>query len=500
MSNTSQVVKVGIFMTICLVILGWLILRVEDWKLWGPKGTRVDAIFDSIVGLDDKAAVRLAGVRVGRVDGIRLEGRKARVSLLLDQPIAFVEGSYAAIANQGLLGDKFIELRLGAEGAALLPAGTVLPGKTPVSFDDAMAKIDGIADSIQGFMGGGGGTGGAGGAGGAGGGISVLIDSIKATSDELRALIAENRSNLSGTMANFERFSETLARELPRITEQIARVLDQVDGVLAENRGNLKDSMANIRELTAQVQTSVDNLNSITTKIASGEGTIGKLINSPEAHDQLMSALGSVEKGVDALGSTLSRVNELKLELGIDGAYLSEVEDTRSAFSLDLLPHGDASERYYRVELVSDPRGRISEKNEIVTVTLPDGSTATTTTDRLTSETRRNNWSALFGFPFAEKRGSLWVGIVENTAGVQVDYSFFDKRAMLSFEAFDFGRELNLDPHLRLTGQWNFYRHLYIQGGYDDPLVEQFRSPFLGAGVRWSDDDLKYLMGAVPKL
>lgn len=494
MTNTSQVVKVGIFMTVCLVLLGWLILRVEDWKLWGSKGVRVDALFDSVVGLDDKAAVRLAGVRVGRVDGIRLEGRKARVSLLLDQPVAFVEGSSAAIANQGLLGDKFIELRLGPEGAALLPPGAVLPGTTPVSFDDAMAKIEEIGTSVQNFMSGGGGE------GAAGGRISELIDSVKATSDELRALIAENRANVSGTMANFERFSETLARELPRITEQIAHVLAQVDGVLAENRETLKDSMANIRELTERVQTSVDNLNTITTKIASGEGTIGKLVSSPEAHDQLMSALGSVEKGVSALGDTLGRVNDLKLNLGLDGAYLSELEDWRSAFRLDVLPHGDESPRFYRVELVTDPRGRIYEKREIVTVTLPDGSTATTTTDRLTSDTERANWSALFGFPFAERRGSLWAGVIENSAGVQVDYSFFDKRAALSFEAFDFGRERDLDPHLRLTGQWNFLRNLYVKAGYDDPLVEEFRSPFVGVGIRWSDDDLKYLMGSVPGL
>src|SRR3989304_665382 len=65
MSNASQVVKVGIFMTVCLVLLGWLILRVEDWKLWGDEGSRVDAVFDSVAGLDDKAAVRLAGVRGG---------------------------------------------------------------------------------------------------------------------------------------------------------------------------------------------------------------------------------------------------------------------------------------------------------------------------------------------------------------------------------------------------------------------------------------------------
>ena len=70
----------------------------------------------------------------------------------------------------------------------------------------------------------------------------------------------------------------------------------------------------------------------------------------------------------------------------------------------------------------------------------------------------------------------------------------------LSLEAFDFGRERDLDPHLRLTGQWNFYRNLYVKAGYDDPLVDEFRSPFLGIGIHWSDDDLKYLMGSVPKL
>lgn len=498
MSNVSQVVKVGIFMTICLLLLGWLVLRVEDWKLWGDKGTRVEALFDSVVGLDDKAAVRLAGVRVGRVDGIHLEGRKARVSLLLDQPVALVEGSYAAIANQGLLGDKFVELRLGPEGAALLPPGAVLPGKTPVSFDDAMAKIDDIADSIQGFMGGG--AGGAGGPGGAGGGFSALIASIQATSEELRTLIAENRSSLDGTVRNFERFSSTLANELPRLTSQIAQMLDQVDGVLAENRTNLKDSMANIKEVSERVQTSVENLNEITGKVARGEGTIGKLVNSEEAHEQLMSALGSVENGVNALGATLGRVNDLKIGVGLEGAYLSELEDSRSAFRLDLLPHGDESPRLYRFELVSDPRGRITEKQETVTVTGPDGSVETTVTDKLTRETRRNNWSALFGFPFAGRRGSLWAGIIENTGGVQVDWSTPERRMTVSFEAFDFGRERDLDPHLRLTGQWNILRSLYVKAGYDDPLVDEFKSPFVGVGIRWTDDDLKYLLGAMPKL
>ncbi len=486
-----QTLKVGLFMTIAMLLLAWLILSVEDLRLFGGPGTRIDARFDSVVGLDDKAAVRLAGVRVGRVDGIRLEGRRARVTLLLDEPLPLTEGTVAAIANQGLLGDKFVELLPGPEGAPPLAPGAVLDGRTPISFDQAMAKIEEIGSSIQGALGGLGGEG--------GGGFGSLVTSIQATADELRAVIAENRAQFAGTMRNFERFSGTLADELPRLTARIEQVLAQVDEVVGENRGDLRESMANIREVSERVQTSVDNLNLITDKIARGEGTIGKLVNSDQAHDELMSALGSVEKGVTALGDTLGRVQKLRLDLGFDGVYLADLDDSRSAFRLDLLPRGEESPRLYRVELVSDPRGRLYERSETVTVRLPDGTEETTVTDRLVRDERRYNYSVLFGVPFAERRGALWAGLIENTGGVQVDYSLLDRRFWLTFEAFDFGRERDLDPHLRLTGQWNFHRNLYLKAGYDDPLVDEFKSPFFGAGVRWSDDDLKYLLGSAPK-
>ena len=53
-----------------------------------------------------------------------------------------------------------------------------------------------------------------------------------------------------------------------------------------------------------------------------------------------------------------------------------------------------------------------------------------------------------------------------------------------------------LDCHLRLTGRWQFHPNLYVVGGYDDVLEDD--SLFLGGGIRWNDDNLKYLLGAVP--
>ena len=73
----SSAVKVGLFATLCLLVLAYLILRVEDVELFAPTAQQVDAVFDSVAGLDDKAAVRVAGVRVGRVDGVGLDGARA---------------------------------------------------------------------------------------------------------------------------------------------------------------------------------------------------------------------------------------------------------------------------------------------------------------------------------------------------------------------------------------------------------------------------------------
>src|SRR5690606_24711604 len=212
------------------------------------------------------------------------------------------------------------------------------------------------------------------------------------------------------TMRNFERFSATLADELPRLTARIEQVLGQVDGVITENRGELRSSMANISEVTDRIRTSVDNLNEITTKIASGEGTIGKLVNSDEAHDELMSALGSVEKGVTALGDTLGRVQKLRLDVAMESAWLTEPEEARSRVRLDILPQGSESARFYRVDVVSDPTGRLTQRFDTITTTLPDGSTEITTIERLRREQKRAEFSALVGFPFAERRGRFWAG------------------------------------------------------------------------------------------
>ena len=236
----KPLVKIGVFATLWLVILAVIIWQIEDWNPFAKEGRRIDAVFKSVAGLDEKASVRVAGVRVGRVDGVGLQDRMARVTLLLEQPVPLVEGTIARVANLGLLGEKYIEIVPGPPGGKPLPPGAVLPGETPPTIDEAIAKINDIGASIQEM------TGSFSGAD-FGGNINRLVDELELTSREIRLLVAENRANLGATIGNFRQASAALATELPRLADQMNRTLSQIESLVADNRGGVSDSLSNIR-------------------------------------------------------------------------------------------------------------------------------------------------------------------------------------------------------------------------------------------------------------
>lgn len=481
-----QAVKVGLFMSVALALLAYLILEIEDLRLFAPDAQRVDAAFDSVAGLDDKAPVRVAGVRVGRVDGIRLQDDQAVVSLLLEEPIRLTEGTRAAVANVGMLGDKFIELQPGPADAPPLAAGMVIPGDSPVSFDQALKRLDGLASAVGEVVGSIAGE-------GPEAPLAGLIDNLAQTSLEVRELVSGNRRQVTATIGNFERFSESLADELPRLVEQMRRLVDQVDAVVSENRTAIGSSLENVSAVTGELRQTVDHLNQISGRIARGEGSLGKLVNSEEAHDSLVSTLDTIEKGVDDLSQTLGTIRKLTLDLGFDGYYLEGAEETRTEFNVRI--GRPDSGRFYLLGAVDDPRGRARAKTERLTITNSDGSTSTTTTRRLTLEDKIT-FSAQVGFRLG--RAAFRAGLFESSGGSAVDYGFLEDRLWLSMEAFDFGRVEDLDPHLRLSGRWRLHPNISIVAGWDDFLVDERESIFLGAGLSWNDDDLKYLLGSVP--
>jgi phospholipid/cholesterol/gamma-HCH transport system substrate-binding protein len=492
----NQAIKVGFFATICLVVLAVLVWKVEDWNPFTHSSTHhLEAVFPSVAGLDEKAAVRVAGVRVGKVDTIGLapDGRSARVTLVLEHPLALTQGARARITDMGLLGDKYVEIIPGREGAPLLPPGTVLHGSAPVSFDDAMAKLDSIGDSIQSAVGSfSGGPGGS-----IGGNINSLVQDLQKTSEEIRALVAENRTGVASSVRNIDLLTATLSRELPRIADQTQHALDQVAAVIAENRENVKGSTGNIKELTDKLQASVDNLNGITGTINSGQGTVGKLVKSDEAYNRVVGTLDSIKGGVDTLGQSLGAINKFKVTLDLHGAVLQDQPQTfgSSLSGLDAIIDPTDGVHLYKIGIESTPYGSFHERRDTYNTFGASGSLLNSyTVQELVSENRLQvNAELGFHGPYDLR---LWGGLIEGRGGAELEapVPFWKRPIWLQFQAFDFTRPNGQSPHLRATAKWHFSPNLYVQGGYDDFLVN--KALFFGAGITWKDDNLKYLLGA----
>ncbi len=486
----SNAIKVGLLAAVALAVLSFLILSIEDLNPFSPEGQRVDALFDSVAGLDDKAAVRVAGVRVGSVDGIGLDGQRARVTLRLDQPVQLTVGASAAIASAGLLGDKYVELIPGPAGGTPLAEGAVLPGVTPVSFDQAMEQIGEIGESIQdvtGTL-----------AGSLSGDdensrIGRLLTNLEMISADVRDILKSNRRQVDSTIANFESASATLASELPRLARRMEEVLSEIGSLVGDNRDDLAASLANIKQLSADLQPVVGNLDTITSRLAAGEGTVGKLLASDEAHDQLVSTLGTIESGVGELSETLGAIKRIGLDLNLGGFYLSETETSQASLTVDI---NTRSDWLYRASIVDAATDREKTRTERITTTHGDG-----TVDVQTIETVRLSDDLTFTALLGHELGGefkLYTGLIESSFGLEANYPLFDRRLWLTLQAYDFDRQDNLAPHLRLSTEWRFHPNLYLLGGFDDLLEGDRNSIFLGGGVRWNDPDLKYLIGAAP--
>jgi phospholipid/cholesterol/gamma-HCH transport system substrate-binding protein len=479
--NTAA--KVGAFFLGVLVLAGLLIWRIEDIRIGRGKPQRVTAEFKDVAGLDEKSTVRVAGVRVGKVGHIQVDPQtgKAIVELQIDPGVELRQGAVPQIANLGLLGEKYVELYPGPAGGPPLPEGAVLRGDVPVTFDeitklarDIEVQVRDISTNLNQSLGGPEGE----------ERLRTIVENVRIITDDLRVLVASNRGNVDSTIGNFKEFSAMMTK-----------LVDRIDRLVASNQENVTASIANVREISGKLQTTSDNLNQITTKIESGQGTIGKLVQSDETHQNLNDALKEVKEGVKGLNTALGAVYRTRFDFGLRSEYLTASSNAQGYFTLDIMP--PQSPRFYRLELATQPVGRRVETTSIDRITFPDGHTEVVTTQK-TEFKDELAITALFGWRWKD-----WIlrgGLIESRGGAGIDYTTLKNRLKFSADMWDFDRPLDFAPHAKVTGRYYFSPSVFVLGGWDDFLntSRKVDSFFVGAGLRWTDDDVKYLLGALP--
>lgn len=504
----SSAAKIGAFMLVILTILGYFVLKIEDIELGGHEMREVKVRFDNAAGLDEQAPVRVAGVRKGKVKRVLMEpDGKAGVLLELQDDVPLFANATARIANLGLLGETYVEIDPGSPATGLKKGDSVeIAGSTSASIGDVTSQVSAIAtdvkaitESLRAVM-----------AGPAGQQrIEDIVENVRAITAQTRELIAANRTNVDATMENMRAITANLRVEIPKLAASIDRVANAVGSTVGENREDVRHVVENLRGLSSDLRVTAQNLNNITGQVRTGEGTMGKLFYSDEAHDKLTAALTSVDSGVNELRETLGRVNRLGLDIGIKADYYAGMSqqaegfenlggNSRSAVNVRLTPNPEKN-RFYNVELSDDPRG--SRKDKVKVETITDSATGLTRT--ITTRERK------FERDFLVSAQAGWlldniglrVGLFDSSGGVGADYKFND-RLTVTGEAFDFGGKRDDNPHVRVFGEYTFRREkpetprVFVTSGVDNALNDT--AFIFGGGIRWRDDDLKYLLGSIP--
>ena len=490
MKALTTEIRVGMAVLVALVMLAYMTFSVGGLPSIGEEGYRVRAVFHSAAGLDKKAPVQVAGVKVGHVETVALVEEGATVTMRIDAGVKIKKGGFASVRSSGFLGDRFVEIVPGQHAALLADGDQVASQDEGPGMEDLMNRFAGIADDVKAvttalraiFEDGTTQT-----------SLDDILTHTRSLTKEIDDFVKNNKGSLARSVANIESFTKALrerghtlieeARELTQSLNQIAKKIERGEGTI----GKLIQDEASYHKLNAALDDlgkALKGVEVITQKIEKGEGTVGKLFADDTAYENLNTALAG-------FGETLGRIERFKTYVGFKSEYPLRSEEPKGYFNLRVQPRAD---KYYLLGVVNDPRGEVTRTSRVVTV-----NGAPTTVTELETD-RRMKFSAQFGKRM--DRFDLRIGLVENTAGLGADYALWDDRLRISLDAWDFDSD---DPevdraHLKFTTAYTLLKHISLEAGYDQVLNSNLDTFFFGLGIQFEDDDLKYLLGGLSGL
>lgn len=498
MAGFSTEAKVGVFVMLGVAILAYMTFRLGSFQFGEPPGYSIWAVFDQATGLRKNAAVERAGIPIGRVSSIELFHGRAKLTMLIDENVPLPADSSAFIRTRGVLGDKYVSIEGGSGGAPPLKDGQRLArAVVPTDLDRVMGRVGQIADDVKQIT----------------ASLRVSLGSeesaqnikeslrnIRELTDSLKTVVVDNQSRLTQVVDNLSAFTTDL-REMS-----------------GDNKVALGETITNFRNMSAQLQTTITGLTSVIEKIDKGQGTLGALVNDRQTVDNLNATLASlkdvarkVDEGKGTLGrlvnddttinkidETVTSINDLltrsdswRVFLDYRGEYMFGQTALRNTFNIRLQPKAD---KFYILGLTTDPVGRLTEKETITNVWGPEGSYQKT--EKVTTIDKDSiKWNLMFGKRFYDLTARA--GLIMSSGGFGLDYHFMRDDLVLTFEAYDFRQDEN--PHLKVAVDWHFWEYFYITAGWDDFVSSRDNETFfLGGGVTFSDDDLKFLLTKAP--
>lgn len=489
MKETYNAAKVGLLVIITLAA-SFAIYRLVDEGSRGDKGFVAYAMFDDVQGLVEKSRVVVAGIPVGVIQKISLQGDKARVDIRIESGVKLYKNASVAQRSASLLGEMLLVIRPGSPTQPELKNGDQIAAEAkPSGTDDIMKSVSEIAESVKkvttqlerAF-----------GNDVAGERMSSALKDLSEAIAGVNRTIKTNEDVVAHTLANVESITTDARPKVQAILAHIEDVSRNIDAIIGRNTqglenglGRVDDTVASVQKAAHDLEASMKGVREIAERTARGEGTVGRLTKDEKL-------INEVEGVVEGISNFVGPITRLQTIVRLRSEYNFLAGTFKNYVGLRIQPRED---RYYRFELINDPRGRTTFTQRQVRTSPPiQGEPAYY--QQTIAETKDE---FRFTLQFAKRIhfATFRFGILESTGGLGLDLHLLDDNLEINADAFAIGEQQY--ARLRVAMAYQVLQRLYIVGGMDD-MLNQSRDFFMGAQLQFNDEDLKSILPFVPKV
>ena len=239
-------------------------------------GEEYAASFTEAGGLRDGDEVRIAGVRVGKVTGIRLAGNKVDVDFRITEDVAFGPETGASVRMKTLLGQKYVSLE--PRGRGQMKEGTTIPTSRTVSSYDIIDAFSDLTETTERID------------------TQQLADSL----DTMAREFTDTPANVTLALDGLSRLSRTVASRDTEL-KALLRAANSVSGTLADQNKVIEKIIVDADLLLAELYERRDAIHTLFTNTSAMAVQITGLVRDNRAQlgpalQQLRGVLATLRK------------------------------------------------------------------------------------------------------------------------------------------------------------------------------------------------------------
>ena len=287
MKNTLET-RLGIFFALAF-IAAVIILEMLGGPEFFTSGYRLQALFNNVQELKQGDPVKMAGVRVGRVERIELAQNKVKVTMKLQHDTDVRTDSQASVRFAGLLGQNFVSITFGSGIKAT--DGTILEAIEQPDLSALMSKLDNVASGVENLT------------------KSFTGDKIDNLLGPITDVIKQNQTNITEIFANVRAVSGQFAEgkgTIGRLIKEEALYNSALGAV-----SNLTETTTEIRGMIHQAEGTLGIARTVIDQVNAGQGTIGRLIKEDTLHRETTAAMTNLKEILQKINQGQGSVGKL---------------------------------------------------------------------------------------------------------------------------------------------------------------------------------------------